>query len=89
MKPLNRRSVTTGLAAAVTAIPALGLAVAARSDRLERIKRLTREPEKPLLDCHPGAKIMTMTNYVEPDGEVIEGMNPYVMIVAQVPGVPS
>ena len=29
MKPLSRRSVTTGLAAAVTAIPAVGLATSA------------------------------------------------------------
>jgi hypothetical protein len=32
MKPLSRRSVTTGLAAAVTAIPAVGLSVSARAD---------------------------------------------------------
>jgi hypothetical protein len=30
MKPLSRRSVTTGLAAAVTAIPAVGLGVGAK-----------------------------------------------------------
>jgi hypothetical protein len=32
MKPLSRRSVTTGLAAAVTAIPALGFATGAKAD---------------------------------------------------------
>jgi hypothetical protein len=32
MKPLSRRSVTTGLAAAVTAIPAVGLSIGAKAD---------------------------------------------------------
>lgn len=41
MKHLTRRSVTTGMLAAVTAIPAVGLAVVARSDPLERIKHHT------------------------------------------------
>ncbi len=45
MKPLTRRSVTTGLVAAVTAIPALGLAIA-RGDPVDRIKHHTAELAK-------------------------------------------
>jgi hypothetical protein len=43
MKPLSRRSVTTGLAAAVTAIPALRLCAARKSDPMDRIKHHTAE----------------------------------------------
>jgi len=42
MKPLSRRSVTTGMVAAVTAIPAL---VVARSDPLEGIKHRRHEAD--------------------------------------------
>jgi hypothetical protein len=60
MKPFNRRSVTAGLAAAVTTIPALGLAIAARSDPLERIKHHTRELERAMRDCY-GVEVQTLT----------------------------
>lgn len=37
MKHLSRRSVTTGLAAAVTAIPAVALCIAARGDPFDTV----------------------------------------------------
>ena len=43
-KPLTRRSVTTGIAAAVAAIPTLGLA--AKGDPVARIGHLTLELEQ-------------------------------------------
>ena len=49
MKPLSRRSVTTGLAAAVMAVPALGLAEAP----IEKVKRLARELEPGHAGCLP------------------------------------
>ena len=52
--PLTRRSVTTGLASAVVTIPALGLAVAARSDPVERIRKLTRALEEAMLEAYGG-----------------------------------
>ena len=64
MKPLSRRSVTTGLAAAVTAIPALGLSVAAHSDPLNRIKQHTRELERAMRDCY-GAEVKVLTYGLE------------------------
>jgi hypothetical protein len=46
MKSLSRRSVAGGLAAAVTAIPALGHCAARKSDPMDRIKHLTAELAK-------------------------------------------
>lgn len=45
MKPLSRRSVTTGLAAAVTAIPAVALCAAATTepDVLDRVRAFSRQ----------------------------------------------
>lgn len=55
---LSRRSVTTGLAAAVVAIPAVGLAVAAIGDPVERVKRLTRELEEAMREAY-GGEVLT------------------------------
>ena len=56
MKPLSRRSVTTGMVAAVTAIPAL---VVARSDPLERVKHHTRELEEAMREAY-GVEVETI-----------------------------
>ena len=37
MRPLSRRSVTTGMVAAVTAIPAIGLCKSAKADPLLKV----------------------------------------------------
>ena len=76
MKPVSRRSVTAGLGAAVAAIPAVGLSLAAKGSSVERIKHLTRELEKAMLECHPGSEIVTVTS--EPG----EGFNPFVFVAA-------
>ena len=77
-KPLSRRSVTTGLAAAVAAIPAVGLASAARRDPVERIKNLTRELEQAMRDCYGVA--VTVLSY-----EATASMRPMVLVVANTP----
>jgi hypothetical protein len=60
MKPLSRRSVTTGIVAAVTAIPALALPVVARSNPFERIKNHTRELEEAMREAY-GVEVETLT----------------------------
>ncbi len=82
MKPLSRRSVTAGLAAAVTAIPAVGLSVAAKGAPRETIKHLTGELEKAMLECHPGSEIVTVAQ------EKDERSNPFVFVAAK-PGAQS
>ena len=52
MKPLSRRSVTTGLAAAVMAIPAVGLCASRKSDATARVEHHTRELEKAMRDLY-------------------------------------
>ena len=76
MKPVTRRSVTTGLAAVVTAIPAVGLA---REDPLERIKKLTRELGEAMREAY-GVEVETLTFDAE------KGMRPLVMVVAHTTG---
>ena len=80
MKRLTRRSVTAGLGAAVVA-SATVCALAAQSTPQERVKHLSRELEKAMLERYPGSKIVTLTGDVEPaaKGE----LNPYVLVVAQ------
>ena len=55
MNTLSRRSVTAGLAAAVTAIPALAIC---SSDTLEAVKRAQRDLEE-ALRRHYGAEVKT------------------------------
>lgn len=69
--PLSRRSVIAGLAAAVTAIPAVGLSVA-RTPPAERVKL-----EKAMQECHPGSKIVTFSQHES------NGFNPAVMVIAK------
>ena len=52
IKPLSRRSVTGGIAAALAAIPSVGLCNGVETDALERIKHHTRELEKAMRDCY-------------------------------------
>ena len=52
MKPLSRRSVTTGLAAAVTAIPAVGLCAGLKTDAAARIEHHTGELKKAMRDLY-------------------------------------
>jgi hypothetical protein len=73
-KLLSRRSVTTGLAAAAAAIPALGLAIATRGDPVERIKHHTRELEKAMRELY-GTKEVAVLRF-----EPSEGGNPLVMV---------
>jgi hypothetical protein len=54
IKTISRRSVTTGFAAAVAAIPAVGLCVAARTDPLGRIRKLARELEEAMVAAYGG-----------------------------------
>ncbi len=78
MKLLSRRSVTTGLAAAVTAL-SIGPTVAGKNDPRERVKHLASELQKAMRECYPEARIVTLAS-----GEV-EGINPYLLLVAQLP----
>lgn len=82
-KPISRRSVTTGLAAAVTAIPAVGLCVAARGDPLARIKHCTQELERALAEHYPGAEILTLGGDMLSEETV--SYNPYIFVCAQLP----
>jgi len=75
MKPLSRRSVTTGLAAAVTAIPTVGLSVAARGDPGGRIRHHIRELERAMRD-HYDAEVETLRFEVPGD------MKPCVFVIA-------
>ena len=72
MKPLSRRSVTIGIAAAVTAIPALGLAIA--SDPRARVEHHARKLEKAMREIY-GTKEVAVIRY-----EPSEGGNPFVMV---------
>jgi hypothetical protein len=83
MKPLSRRSVTTGIAAAVTAIPTMGLAVVARGDPLARIKQCTQELERALAEYYPGAEIVNLSSDIP--GERCVGFNPNIVVIAQLP----
>jgi len=85
-KQFTRRSVTTGLAAAVTAIPGVGLAVAARSDPVERIKHHTREIERALAEHYPGAEIVNLSSDIPGVCEKCVGFNPNIVIIAQLSG---
>jgi len=75
MKPLTRRSVTTGLAAAVAAIPAVGLALASRCDPLERIKQLTQKLELAMREAY-GVEVSVLTYPKTDEGK------PMVFVVA-------
>ena len=52
MKPLSRRSVTAGLAAAVTLIPAVGLCASLKTDASARVEHHSRELEKAMRDLY-------------------------------------
>ena len=71
---LSRRSITTGIATAAAAIPALGLAIATRSDAAERVKHHTRELEKAMRDLYGTKKVAVLR--FEPS----EGGNPMVAV---------
>ena len=75
MSPLTRRSVTAGALAAVTAIPAIGLPVAAREKPLEKIKRLTVELGQAMREAY-GVEVETLAY------DASEDMKPLVMVVA-------
>ena len=75
MKPLSRRSVTTGLAAAVTAIPAVGLCNRATVDPFERIRHLTKELEQAMIEAY-GVEV-TVLAY-----DKTAEMKPLIMVVA-------
>jgi hypothetical protein len=75
MKTFSRRSVATGLAAAVTAIPVLGFAISPKRDALEQIKHHTRELEKAMRDCY-GVEVETLTYKATAE------MKPLIMVVA-------
>ena len=76
MKPLSRRSVTTGLAAVVTAIPVVGSSVAL-GDAREWIKHHTRELERAMRDYY-GVEVETLSY------EPTETMRPIIFIAAKV-----
>jgi hypothetical protein len=59
MKTLSRRSVATGLAAAVTAIPVLSLPLAPNVTRWSG-SSITRELEKAMRDCY-GVEVEAIT----------------------------
>jgi hypothetical protein len=75
MKPLSRRSVTTGLVAVVTAVPSVALAIAARGDPLERIKQLTCELEEAMREAY-GVEVQTLAYPKTDEGK------PMVLVVA-------
>jgi hypothetical protein len=54
MKPLSRRSLTTGLAAAVTAIPAVGPCVSAKPAPEKRLRLAFEELRAALAHYYPG-----------------------------------
>jgi len=73
MKPLSRRSVTTGLAAAVTAIPAVGLSLAATTRQVspeERIHRALAEAKAAFEAYYGGATSFKATWNEEPPERV-------------------
>ena len=71
MKPLTRRSVTTGLAAAVTVIPAVGLCFAAKAKPTpgKRIKLALDELRAALVDHYPGVTFV-VTPYSDETGRI-------------------
>ena len=79
MKSVSRRSVTTGLAAAVTVIPALGLCVGlTRATAEDRIKAALDELAAAFADYYRGAKIQVTFSGTKPSmiehGSVAVGM---------------
>jgi hypothetical protein len=75
MKPLSRRSVTTGMLAGVAAIPAVGLCAALKSNAKARIEYHTRELEKAMREAYG----------VEVDARIwdgTDGAKPIVLVVA-------
>jgi hypothetical protein len=69
MKPLSRRSVTTGLAAAVTAVPAWRSFGAAKPTPGKRIKLALDELRAALADRYPGVKFVA-TAYSDETGRI-------------------
>ena len=68
MKPVTRRSVTTGLAAAVTLIPAVGFCASLKSDASARVEHHTRELEKAMRDLY--GREVQMLRFEPTDGMV-------------------
>jgi hypothetical protein len=73
-KLLSRRSITTGIAAAAAAIPAVGLAIATRGDPVERVMHHTRELENAMRELYGTTKVAVLR--FEPS----EGGNPMVAV---------
>ena len=68
MKPLSRRSVTTGLAAAVAAVPAVSISAGLKSDAAARVEHHTRELEKAMRD--PYGREVEVLRFEPQDGMV-------------------
>jgi hypothetical protein len=80
MKPLSRRSVTAGLGAAIAAVVPIGLSLAGPNSQA-RVQHCICELEQAMREAFPGATTDLITNKI--GSERVEGMNPFVMVVAQ------
>ena len=79
MNQVSRRSVATGLADAVTAIPAAGLRIGLKNNARARIEHHAREMEKAMCELY-GVEVETINWIGRP------GAKPMVLVVAHVGG---
>jgi hypothetical protein len=83
MKPLSRRSVTTGLVAAgVAAIPAVGLCVGSKEHAYERIRRLTAELEQAMREAYDANDLRVGSWGPHNPFDQGDGVAPVVFVVA-------
>jgi hypothetical protein len=85
MRHFSRRSVTTGLAAAVTAIPAAGMALAKTVPLIspeERIRRALQEAKAAFEAYYVGASFQVAWNEARPEQVANEGYTACLMVVA-------
>jgi hypothetical protein len=82
---LTRRSVTTGLAAAVTAIPAVGMALAKTAPLIspeERIRRALAEAKAAFEAYYVGAKFQASWYEARPEPVAKDGYTGCFMVIA-------
>jgi hypothetical protein len=84
MTTLTRRSLATGLAAAVAAIPAVKLC-AAREDAYERIRRLTAELEEAMRVAYDSDDVRLLSWGPHNANDINGAGSPAVFIVAHLP----